>query len=396
MAKKHELKYQFVVVTILIVFGAAFYLFYNYVTVNFWSDYEVHISTVVEGKPLYSLMHRLIKLCYSLPFPEFSLAFLMSAITLGTAYGMYRYLMERMGPNDIKLCAFFVSMLLLFTSNLYIPNIFPNFYTHYTKASQPWHNSTYSLMRFFSTYVICLYYRLYDQVKKCEFKWSDGALFCIALTLCNFAKPSFFLAFAPVSLLTFVYLLYTAKGKNLKHLFFWGCCYLLSIPCMIQMAGVVYDESEKSSLIFSTESLVDYIFGNEAVNGHHFQFLICEFSNLLFPLFVLAVFVIIKLRKQEITLYRLVIAFLMFFTSHLQQLVMSESGPRSAHGNYAWGVYGFGMILFMVCIGEWIHAFLNKRISRRLFAIGVICFLLHMICGVAYFLHLMQGGDIII
>ena len=33
-------------------------------------------------------------------------------------------------------------------------------------------------------------------------------------------------------------------------------------------------------------------------------------------------------------------------------------------GNYAWGVYCAGMILFLVCISEWIFAYCDRQIKK--------------------------------
>lgn len=380
----------------LVIFAMSFYLFYCYITDVYASDFPSHIRTVLQGREMYSLMHRIIAVCYRISQSEIILSALMSFLVIGTAYGMYVYLNNRVAGGYSKEILILLAFALLFTSNIYLPKIFPHFYNHYTKVSQPWHNSTYILMRLFSVFVLVLYFKMYDQMKNGEFTTKIGVCFCIVLSLCNFAKPNFFLAFAPMAFFVFMHLFLKAKGRNFKQLLQWGSCFLLSMPCMFFMVNVVYDESENSTIAFSLENFVDYVFGNAGVGGHRGQFLICEFSNLFFPLFVLTVFLVLKYKKEKIELDRIIQGFALFFIAHLQQLLMIDEGPRRASGNYAWGVYGIGMLLFLISISEWLWAYKNGYLkNKHIFLIGIVIFILHIVCGVIYFVMLHQGSYIL-
>lgn len=100
----------------------------------------------------------------------------------------------------------------------------------------------------------------------------------------------------------------------------------------------------------------------------------------MFPIFVLIVFSVIKLKNKSMETDRIIQAFILFLITHLQQLLMIDEGHRMYDGNYAWGVYCAGMILFLVCISEWIFAYCDRQIKNIcVFILGILLFLLHII-----------------
>lgn len=401
--KTSHIKNLLTIIFSAVLFSCITHLFYCYINGIYLSDFPSHIATVLEGRAKYSLMHRLISLCYLLPYPDFVLSILMSLLILGTALGMWLYIVKRLnaGTDFIqsdniqifkKMELGFIAVSLLFTSNIYIPILFPSLYCHYTKVSQPWHNSTYILMRFWSVFVIYTYFQIYEKLKKNEFKFYNGIWFCILLTLCNFSKPNFFLAFAPTVLIVLFLILFKEKGRNLRELISFGCIILLSMPILFYQMQIVYDEAEKSSIALSLECFQDYIYG---IPG---KILVYEISNLCFPLFVGVVFLALKFVKhQNIEFDRLAQGGLLFIIAHLQQLLMIDQGPRADAGNYAWGVYAYGMLLFMICITEWISAYKKKLFKgTAIFKVGLCIYALHILCGIIYFINLCQGGRLFI
>lgn len=388
MKNKKELVDISVGVMYLGIAMLSFFLFYKYITGEQDSDFTVHITTVLQGRSGYSLMHKLIEICGKLPYFNYSLSLLMSLIIIATIIGVRKYIDKNIdfrGDGKFSnLAITLVSVLTIFTSNIYIPFIFPHLYNHYTKVSQPWHNSTFILMRFFSVFVVYYFFKIYDEIKGNEkISKYDAILFWLSLNLCNYSKPNFFLAFAPISIIVFMYLLVTNR-RRFKELVKWGILYILTVPIIIYMVSIVYDEESQSSIAFSTENFADYV-----ING---KFLIYEFSNLLFPVFVTLLFLYIKFKnKNKIDLDRIIIAFGMYIISHLQQLLMIDDGPRKADGNYAWGVYGMGMILFMVCITELFRAYNTGIIKKNAYLTGMLLFLCHVLCGCVYFILLLTG-----
>ncbi len=365
-------------------------LFRHFVYGEYGSDFPVHINTVATGDTCYSLMHRLFQLCFKTPQPYVTMYLMMAGISIMTVVAVYVYTAGRVGFSRFNGAIMLVSILLLFVSNLYIPTVFPHLYNHYTTTSQPWHNSTYLLMRFLSVFVLILYFVIYEKMKKGRFSFGYGILFALMLTLCNYAKPSFFLAFAPMALLTFIWLFFQSRGKLFLRLFAWGSCFLASIPIIFYMKSIVYNEhadyAEQTELMISTDELMDFLANSDT------PVVVYELSNLLFPLFVLTVFVILKIRKSDIEIDRVVQGFIMFIIAHAEQLLIVETGMRANDGNYSWGVYNCGMLLFLICIAEWLRVRKNGRIHNKyVFALGIVLFVLQTFCGIIYLVNLCRG-----
>lgn len=375
---------------------SSYRMFHNYISGVYESDFLAHINTAVSDNPGYSLMHILIEICYKFPKSELILSLVMNSIIFGTYWGMYRYLSGRNeGVNSKEMIAI-IATSLLFTSNIYLPVVFEHFYNHYTTVSQPWHNSTYILMRLFSVWVIFLFFIIYEELtEENKISKKNAILFWLVLSLCNFAKPNFFLAFAPASLCVFLILL--VKNRNyIFNLLKWGCCYLLSMPILYYMVRVVYEKSENSQIAFCSQNFLDYLFGHAGVGVYHGQFIILEISNLLFPFFVIATLVFLKIKGKKIYLYRVMFGMLLFCVAHLEQLLMIETGPRAQHGNYAWGVYCAGMILYMICIEEWIKTYHIGEIQKKYYLIGFGLFAMHIFCGIVYYIELCMGMGYVI
>ena len=365
----------------------SYILYLHYVNGEYGSDFLVHIRTVESGEPGYSLVHKLFGLCYRFPDPHKMISILMTVMIILTFVGISIYCIRRTNAKVTDCTSYLVALGILFTSNIYIPILFPHLYNHYTTVSQPWHNSTYICMRLFSVFVLILYFEIYDKIKFGKFPIGQGVLFCVVLTLCNSAKPNFILAFAPMALITFVYLWAREKGRNTPNLIKWGVCFLVSLPIIYYMARIVYEDdgNSSSSLFISPDELTDFFAGD---NG---SFIIYEITNLLFPLFVLVVFIIL-FRKRRVEINRLVQGWIMYIIAHMEQLLIVDGGARASDGNYAWGVFNVGMLLTLICITEWIRAYKKGQIHNKfLFSAGFVLFVLQSVCGIIYFVTVCRG-----
>ena len=118
----------------------------------------------------------------------------MSLIVAGTVVGIYAIIGNYLQGTISKSCIWLVSVMLLFISNIPIPDVFPHIYdASFVSVTQPWHNSTYILMSFFGIWVLYYYFRIIKSVKSCEkIALKDTVIFWIILSLCNYSKPNFF------------------------------------------------------------------------------------------------------------------------------------------------------------------------------------------------------------
>ena len=98
------------------MFSSSIYLFYQFATGAFFSDFPAHINTVLMGEQMYSLMHYLFLLTFRLNLPDFYMgaAVLMAIIVFFTGFGMYRYLARRVGGMISKPTLMLFAVLLLF------------------------------------------------------------------------------------------------------------------------------------------------------------------------------------------------------------------------------------------------------------------------------------------
>ena len=368
-------------------------LFYGFISGDYASDYIEHINTVLSGQPGYSLMHRIIYFCYLFRNGNIVLTVTMSLVEFVTIIGVYAYVKKRCDDFINRKITLLISTCLMFTSNLYIPVIFPHLYNHYTTVSQPFHNSTYMMMRMFSVFAVIMYFIILEKIEENKIiQWKELILFCVSLTLCNYSKPNFFIAFAPVAFVTLVYYFIKNRAKNFTPIMQFGISVLLSMPIMIYQTLIVYGDGDDNSILISANELIDYVFGN--VEGSFFTY---EISNLLFPMFVVVVMIFLKQKKEDIDFKRIIQAISFFEIAHLEQLLITETGDRWAHGNYAWGMYGLGFILYMVSITEWVYLYKNGQLKNKwIYGIGIVLFTCHIASGIAYFILLFSGRVYII
>ncbi|WP_029233402.1 hypothetical protein [Butyrivibrio sp. VCB2006] len=353
-------------------------LFFNFIVGKFSSDFVAHISTVISGNKGYSLAHLIIKICSLSGHTNEVLTIVMVVIIACTIGASYIYVYGRLNSILDSSVILFVAISSIFVNSLYVPVVFPYFYTHYTVVSQPWHNITYLVMRLWSIGVLCLWFEILNDIqmsKKLRARYL--LLFLVLLIMCNWSKPNFVLAFAPMVAFVFIHVLLVSHGKSIRSVLLVSLMGILSMVPVFFQTRVVFDESEKASIVISAENFVDYLFGN--VQGN---FLIYEFCNLLFPMFVLITLLYLHFgKKNNIDFSRITCAFLMFVISHLQQLFLAEDGPRKLDGNFAWGVYGMGMLLYLIIITEWIYIYKTKNINKIVYMVGNVIYCWHVFGG---------------
>lgn len=247
--------------------------------------------------------------------------------------------------------------------------------------TQPWHNPTYHLMRLLGYLVLTIYFILFKCYKNNDNKkFKFYGLFIILLTLVNYAKPNFFLGFAPAMLIVLVYDLITSKGKQLKNIIMFGCCVLLTMPVLFLQSATLFGSGSNASIIISTEQFLTLFSNSSGINS--------IISNLLFPLFTTIVYFCIYFgkSKKELDASILVQSWLMFAISFFERFFLFETGPREGHGNFLWGCFFFTDVLYIVCFVEWITLFNKGYLSRKnpLFYIGVAIYLIHFGMGIRF------------
>ncbi|MCR5215699.1 MAG: hypothetical protein K6C69_02060 [Lachnospiraceae bacterium] len=351
------------------------------------NDVILHIRGAVANRG-YSLAHALIRICFKTPWPEELVALFLTLATLGACIAiawMLRFLLRTSEVSISWGAALLFGISVMFLTQIYIPGVMPHFYVHDSIVTQPWHNTTFVLMRVFGYLTLAFYYWMYPKYQdRIPFRYY--AFFTIALTLTNYSKPNFLLGFAPVMLLFLVIDFIRVRGKNLVPCVKFGVCVLLSLPIVIYQTTQVYDDG--SSIVFSLFEVVVLI--------RTPQYLWVLVSNLLFPVIVTAVLIhCYRKQKRSITkeLWILIQAWVMFLLGYAQKLMMFETGPRAGDGNYSWGVLYFAGALFVVCMLELIRAWkLGILKSKVWFSICLLSYGCFVASGIAYFVKYYCGG----
>ena len=351
------------------------------------SDYANHISAAINNEG-YSLMHLIFKCAHHIYDNPIFYAFIMSMITVATVVVLFVFLKklfksDKFAVSDYIILAISISS--LFVASIYIPKYYNYLYVSSTLITQPWHNSTYVLMRLFGFATLILYYYLIDNYYKKGNK-HFFIIFTVLLTLVNYSKPNFFLAFAPSMLILLIYDLIKSRGKKLKSIIDFGMCVVISMPVLFYQTSKVYDSGEKSSIIISAEKFINAI-RNE-------RYLLSLFSNLLFPILVLLVILFIS-RKSKLNVKKYIQSWLMFLFSYLQYMFMAETGPRAQHGNYSWGIYFFTLNLYLISLYELIKLKKEQMINSILFYFIIFIYILNVVFGIYYFYLLLIGDSYI-
>ncbi len=375
-----------------VVFWAARKLFLNQILfpTDYPSDLPAHISAALVGD-FYSINSPLLRLFHWLNGYSAIASYLSGIVVLTMWAGawMIKTLLQINHPDanlDISRI-FVVAAPLVFLCSIYLPGFYGVFYyvaeNHVTDFTQPWHNSTYLLMRLFSLAAMTYYFKIQSGYlqKPLPTGW---IAFLLSLTLVNAAKPNFFIAFAPAALCFFVYDL--IKSGNLKRIVWFGIPFLLSCSVLLLQAGALYSgggEGDQSGIEISTR-----LFKQVLQNGIFLPHIV---AGTTFVLFVTLLCIVHREGKRSLWF-----GWTAYFFSFLTRWFLMETGPRANHGNFTWGAKGIAYLLACICLERLIDLKLRKKISVNAFLVACLLLLLMVGSGVVYFVKLSQGAPYLI
>lgn len=372
-----------------VVFWATRRLFLNQILCQFESDLPAHISAAMAGD-YYSINSILLRLFNHIGGYSAIASYLSAVVVLtmwATAW-MVKTLLRINDPDSKRTLTrlFAVTAPLVFLSSIYLPGRYGVFYyvaeNHVTDFTQPWHNSTYLLMRLFSLVAMTLYFRIQSRYLK-KYAWVEWSLFLLSLVAVNAAKPNFFLAFAPAALCFFAYDL--IRSRKLKPIIWFGISFLLSLPVLLFQRSVLYSsgEEEQSGIELSTR-LFKHVLQNRILLPH----LVAGAS---FVVLVTALCVIHREGKRSLWL-----GWTAYLFSFLTRWFLFETGPRATHGNFAWGAKGMAFLLTAICLERLIDMKLKKKISMNAYLAACALLALMIGSGAVYFVKLYLGTSYLI
>ena len=340
---------------------------------RYMSDITAHIRQALYMDN-YSIIFLLMKwvMAYT-RYTMYSVA-LLFGMTIGCAFICCTVFMERrFGIGRYMSMA--ASFCLVPLTNIYIPGLFERFYLG-SLISQPWHNITYSAMRPLAVLTMLFFGPLHEIYRKEKrIAWKYWILTAVMLVLATSIKPNFLMGFAP-ALLVFLLIDFFGRRNTFKNEFLLGCVVLPAIAVLPIQAGMLFGGG--NGIIFAPSI---FFFRDGPM------LFVMRFVASL-PLAVL-VYIHNRHRLENgagVAAWTHVIAV-------LEGMFIMEDGPRQEHGNFLWGLYIAGFILYMYVYSMFLRDFMEyrscdkaaRRTSDKVYLIaGFVLMALHTVSSFAY------------
>lgn len=246
----------------------------------------------------------------------------------------------------------------------------------------PYHNATYlaarpfAIIAFFLLADILLFY----ETEKKFFHWKY-LMFSIFLFVSTMTKPSFTLAAVGMAGLIMLWRLGKSRFQNWRAFFSFGIYFIPTFLALLYQYGGVFangtQDAEKGmgiGILTAWSTASDHV----------------ALSILLGIAFPLTVLLFQFRRVWQNNESRL--SWQLYGMSLIMLMLLYEKGYRLPHVNFAWG-YMYGMFfLFLTSLTLLIRNSISQKQAGWKLGIQWAVFTLHMICGIDYFLVLLDGG----
>ncbi|MDR3048543.1 MAG: hypothetical protein LBV16_01685 [Elusimicrobiota bacterium] len=362
------------------------------------SDVLYHIK-MAEQMP-YSLLLIVYRFVDPLFVKHIGVAIILTLVSIGTIYSA-KFLIKRL-YNINPHSAFIISLSGFFMMPVQIPGVKSNFYLGLI-APLALHNGTYILMKFLAPLTLMWFFKIFENyLVKISFK--DWLTFTVLLFMTNFAKPSFFMSFAAVSLLFFTKDFFAIVVKNGKKLFYdkqskkkiiniliFGLAVLISASILICQQNILFGDSKN---IVSIGYSVFY----KMANPNHYNLMLIQSFLFIFLVFI---YNIRNVKNDK----KYIFVLLSWIISTLIALFLFENGPRRNHGNLAWGamvwtylIFIFSMVKLHFNTAEFVGQSAGGggivgRVKGIFLIIIYFVLCMHLLSGLRYFMLLLNGGD---
>lgn len=381
--KKCSLLQRICIIGILAaMYAGCLYLFYNMSVGNMFGDINAHIKSALARSwgQTYSILSIIYKMlhtfCPNTVLIVCFLAFVAVAGVLAT-WVLFAYLVPEGSPWVLFVLAFLCSFVLA----IYMPQIFPYRYRGTIPPSK-WHNPTYLVSKVLAT--IALYYFLKIKNTYLEkISWKDWSIFVLVFLASTSVKAMFFISFAPAMAILLFRDLIKTKGKAINRILWFGCAVLPNVAILLYQYIILFGTGDNQIIVSFMDAM--YLATDQPITGVLLSF--------AFPL-VTTIFLWKTFRHQ---LAFQVNALTVLF-SMLQVFFLHEMGPRAAHGNFFWAAGVALFFLFLTCAAglyQWMRVNLKQpsvsKIRKGICVAVWGLFGFHAICGLWYFMLLLQG-----
>ncbi len=150
--------------------------------------------------------------------------------------------MKKICPYGNRYALFLFSFFSLFTIPIYIPFINSMMYSQ-AFCGGLWHNITYFGMRMLAMLVLIF---LYDRIDNylTHFSIKEYLIFAVLLTLVNWAKPNFIIAFGPALLVIMIIDITMSRGEGFNKWVLFGVVVLISLIPLIYQYATLFNNQD--------------------------------------------------------------------------------------------------------------------------------------------------------
>jgi hypothetical protein len=356
-----------------VLVGVAFgWVFWQRIIVNSdsASDLPVHIEYTKEITGLsdirspHFLFELLIKALSALTGASLVTA---TAILLGGCYGLMAVLItleiKRRGGAVDNLTASMLSVAILVASHIFLPTIFkPQLYYDYLVPTA-YHNPTQQLNKLFTIAIWFLYCRWF--LTSDERRLSSLVLLAVLVVASAIAKPSFLIAFLPVSGLLAAWDLF--HGRWFRFRDYVAAIALPAIAVMSWQFWMTYGIGAQTRIEFAPLA----VFAGPA---SYAQYLATLPLALAFPLVATILLWPDARQSRSFVAAWAILALALFYV-----LLLAESGPRQHAGNFGWTAQTAAFLLYVEAL-----LLMAQKWETRFKPVLLVVLSVHVACGVLF------------
>lgn len=342
---------------------------------------SMHGINQIFSKTPYPLYHVLVKVIMKIAqIPaNYSAALVVSACNVFVYIITYYYLVRKALKGE-KVGYIGVCVLgLMLAQAIYMPWFNPLLYLGQGSINI-WHNPTYAIAKPFAILVFWLVEHIYDKEKEYKIIFSkEWWLLLVCMLFSNLAKPSFFQVFVPGLGIFMLWKLISEKGKKI--------CFHIQIASAFIPATIFALYQAYISLSAGIE--LDWMGVWKLLSPNPW---ISVLLFMAFPLYIFCAGIKDWNNGKKLSVC-------IFLTGFLEAATLAEAGARKGHGNFFWGYYLGGALMWLVSVKEFIgwHRIYaeeeeNKKRMERKLKVGWTFFLLHMFSGIYYVYLLLNGA----
>lgn len=260
----------------------------------------------------------------------------------------------------------------------------------------PWHNPTYAAVRPFMilAFVTGAYTMLHyeEDLKKENFEWDTHKYyiyFCVAMLLVTLTKPAYNLPHMSVVFIVAVYRLLKNRFSTFRQTLLLACTYIPTIVDLLYQYKEVFAGNDYSGV---ERGMMFDPFGVWLLYSNNIPL-----SIILAGLFPIVTLLLHRSELVRNAQYRF--SWQIYLAGLIMAILLAEKGFRYTDCNFFWGYMSGLFVVFLTSIEQWVldvKRIISSDVNNKhicIVCVESIFMLLHVICGLRYFMILFNAGN---